>query len=35
MRRVKDIPQPMYLEDMDDIDFSGEDREFSSFAYRI
>ncbi|KAI8715407.1 Zn(2)-C6 fungal-type domain-containing protein [Fusarium sp. LHS14.1] len=30
-----DIPQPMYLEDMDDIDFSGEDREFSSFAYRI
>ncbi|KAJ4324158.1 hypothetical protein N0V84_003991 [Fusarium piperis] len=30
-----DIPLPMYLEDMDDIDFSGEDREFSSFAYRI
>ncbi|KAJ3527993.1 hypothetical protein NM208_g10430 [Fusarium decemcellulare] len=30
-----DIPQPMYLEDMEDSDFSGEDREFSSFAYRI
>ncbi|KAM5345352.1 hypothetical protein ACJ41O_011214 [Fusarium nematophilum] len=30
-----DIPQPMYLEDMEDSDFSGEDREFSSFAYRV
>lgn len=30
-----DIPQPMYLEDFDDQLFSGEDRPFSSFAYRI
>ncbi|KAH8686904.1 hypothetical protein BGZ61DRAFT_354119 [Ilyonectria robusta] len=29
------IPQSLYLEDMEDCDFSGEDREFSSFAYRI
>lgn len=29
------IPQPMYLEDFDDQLFSGEDRPFSSFAYRI
>ncbi|KKA31189.1 hypothetical protein TD95_005416 [Thielaviopsis punctulata] len=29
------IPQPMYLEDLENADFSGEDREFSSFAYRI
>ncbi|KAK7417014.1 hypothetical protein QQZ08_011772 [Neonectria magnoliae] len=29
------IPQPLYLEDMEDRDFSGDDREFSSFAYRI
>lgn len=25
----------MYLEDLEDREFSGEDREFSSFAYRI
>lgn len=25
----------MYLEDLEDTDFSGEDQEFSSFAYRI
>ncbi|KAI1321261.1 N-terminal binuclear Zn cluster-containing/DNA binding domain-containing protein [Xylariaceae sp. FL0255] len=30
-----DIPRPMYLEDFDDQVFSGEDRMFSSFAYRI
>ncbi|KAI0016301.1 N-terminal binuclear Zn cluster-containing/DNA binding domain-containing protein [Xylariomycetidae sp. FL0641] len=30
-----DIPRPMYLEDFDDQLFSGEEREFSSFAYRI
>ncbi|KAK3302445.1 uncharacterized protein B0T15DRAFT_487574 [Chaetomium strumarium] len=29
------IPPPSYMEDFDDQDFSGEDREFSSFAYRI
>jgi hypothetical protein len=30
------IPQPtIYMEDFDDQLFSGEDREFSSFAYRI
>ncbi|KXX80485.1 Proline utilization trans-activator [Madurella mycetomatis] len=29
------IPTPMYLEDFDDQIFSGEDREFSSFTYRI
>ncbi|KAI1488773.1 N-terminal binuclear Zn cluster-containing/DNA binding domain-containing protein [Biscogniauxia mediterranea] len=29
------IPRPMYLEDFDDQVFSGEEREFSSFAYRI
>ncbi|KAI0527726.1 hypothetical protein F5B22DRAFT_1458 [Xylaria bambusicola] len=29
------IPRPMYLEDFDDQLFSGEDREFSSFAYRV
>ncbi|KAI1272038.1 hypothetical protein F5Y07DRAFT_322664 [Xylaria sp. FL0933] len=29
------IPRPMYLEDFDDQVFSGEDREFSSFAYRV
>ncbi|KKF97096.1 hypothetical protein CFO_g545 [Ceratocystis platani] len=29
------IPTPMYLQDLEDADFSGEDREFSSFAYRI
>ncbi|GAB1320198.1 hypothetical protein MFIFM68171_10408 [Madurella fahalii] len=29
------IPTPMYLEDFDDQLFSGEDREFSSFTYRI
>ncbi|TLD22822.1 hypothetical protein PspLS_07157 [Pyricularia sp. CBS 133598] len=29
------IPMPMYMEDFDDQLFSGEDREFSSFAYRI
>ncbi|PSR94386.1 hypothetical protein BD289DRAFT_363432 [Coniella lustricola] len=29
------IPHPMYLEDFDDQLFSGEDRPFSSFAYRI
>lgn len=30
-----DIPQPMYMDDFDDQLFSGEDRPFSSFAYRI
>ncbi|KAJ4264940.1 hypothetical protein NW762_005183 [Fusarium torreyae] len=30
-----DIPQPMNLRDMEDSDFSGMNREFSSFAYRI
>jgi hypothetical protein len=25
----------MYLEDLEDKEFSGDDREFSSFAYRI
>jgi hypothetical protein len=25
----------MYLEDLEDREFSGEEREFSSFAYRI
>ncbi|KAG5922101.1 hypothetical protein E4U42_005600 [Claviceps africana] len=29
------ISIPLYLEDLEDQDFSGEDREFSSFAYRI
>lgn len=29
------IPQPMYMEDFDDQIFSGEEREFSSFTYRI
>ncbi|KAG6365519.1 hypothetical protein INS49_007130 [Diaporthe citri] len=29
------IPQPMYMEDFDDQLFSGEDRPFSSFAYRV
>ncbi|KAI1384375.1 uncharacterized protein F4822DRAFT_432922 [Hypoxylon trugodes] len=29
------IPRPMFLEDFDDQLFSGIDREFSSFAYRI
>ncbi|KAI5863296.1 hypothetical protein GGS23DRAFT_604915 [Durotheca rogersii] len=29
------IPRPMYLEDFDDQVFSGEEREFSSFAYRV
>ncbi|KAF7554656.1 hypothetical protein G7046_g6762 [Stylonectria norvegica] len=29
------IPQPMYLEDLEDLEFSGDDRSFSSFAYRI
>ncbi|KAL8420052.1 hypothetical protein RB594_002996 [Gaeumannomyces avenae] len=29
------VPVPMYMEDFDDQLFSGEDREFSSFAYRI
>ncbi|KUI55541.1 Activator of stress genes 1 [Cytospora mali] len=31
----QNIPQPMYLEDFDDQLFSGEDRPFSSFAYRV
>ncbi|KAL2129911.1 hypothetical protein VTI74DRAFT_7154 [Chaetomium olivicolor] len=29
------IPPPLYMEDFDDQTFSGEDREFSSFTYRI
>ncbi|KAI0166526.1 hypothetical protein GGR57DRAFT_496790 [Xylariaceae sp. FL1272] len=29
------IPRPMYLEDFDDQLFTGEEREFSSFAYRV
>lgn len=29
------IPTPAYIEDFDDQIFTGEDREFSSFAYRI
>ncbi|KAH7142671.1 hypothetical protein B0J13DRAFT_445418 [Dactylonectria estremocensis] len=29
------IPQPVYLEDLEDSQFSGDEREFSSFAYRI
>ncbi|KAK2011103.1 hypothetical protein LZ32DRAFT_606850 [Colletotrichum eremochloae] len=29
------IPQPMALTDLEDQDFSGEDRPFSSFAYRV
>ncbi|KAK4210944.1 hypothetical protein QBC37DRAFT_22777 [Rhypophila decipiens] len=29
------IPPPAYMEDFDDQLFSGEDREFSSFTYRI
>ncbi|KAG6009903.1 hypothetical protein E4U21_001005 [Claviceps maximensis] len=29
------ISIPLYLEDLEDQDFSGDDREFSSFAYRI
>ncbi|KAH8781220.1 hypothetical protein F5883DRAFT_169247 [Diaporthe sp. PMI_573] len=29
------IPQPMHMEDFDDQLFSGEDRTFSSFAYRV
>ncbi|GAP89716.1 putative C6 zinc finger domain-containing protein [Rosellinia necatrix] len=29
------IPRPMYLEDFEDQLFSGEDRMFSSFAYRV
>ncbi|KAI3336342.1 N-terminal binuclear Zn cluster-containing/DNA binding domain-containing protein [Xylariaceae sp. AK1471] len=29
------IPRPMYLDDFDDQLFTGEDREFSSFAYRV
>lgn len=32
---AREIPTPAYLEDFDDQLFSGEDREFSSFAYRI
>ena len=31
----QEIPQPMYIEDFDDQLFSGEERPFSSFAYRI
>ncbi|TXB98596.1 hypothetical protein FocTR4_00012787 [Fusarium oxysporum f. sp. cubense] len=30
-----DIPEPMYLRDMNESDFSGTSQEFSSFAYRI
>lgn len=33
--RLQNVPVPMYMEDFDDQLFSGEDREFSSFAYRI
>ncbi|KAF6820288.1 C6 zinc finger domain-containing protein [Colletotrichum plurivorum] len=29
------IPPPMSLADLEDQDFSGDDREFSSFAYRV
>ncbi|KAI1267207.1 hypothetical protein F5Y18DRAFT_425051 [Xylariaceae sp. FL1019] len=29
------VPRPMYLEDFDDQLFTGEEREFSSFAYRV
>ncbi|KAI1815976.1 N-terminal binuclear Zn cluster-containing/DNA binding domain-containing protein [Poronia punctata] len=29
------IPRPMYLEDFDDQIFTGEERTFSSFAYRV
>lgn len=29
------IPQPMFMEDFDDQIFTGEDRPFSSFAFRI
>ncbi|KEY70035.1 hypothetical protein S7711_04050 [Stachybotrys chartarum IBT 7711] len=29
------IPPPMTLDDLENRDFSGDDREFSSFAYRI
>ncbi|KAL7906349.1 N-terminal binuclear Zn cluster-containing/DNA binding domain-containing protein [Trichoderma velutinum] len=29
------IPQPMSLEDLEDREFSGDERRFSSFAYRI
>lgn len=29
------IPAPMFLDDLEDREFSGEQREFSSFAYRI
>ncbi|PKS10017.1 hypothetical protein jhhlp_004642 [Lomentospora prolificans] len=29
------IPPPTYLEDLDNKEFSGDDRQFSSFAYRI
>ncbi|KAJ4190532.1 hypothetical protein NW759_016731 [Fusarium solani] len=29
------IPKPLDLKDLEDSDFSGDDREFSSFAYRI
>jgi hypothetical protein len=32
---LQTIPQPMYLEDLEDREFSGDDRPFSSFAYRI
>ena len=31
----QNIPSPMYMEDFDDQIFSGEERQFSSFAYRI
>lgn len=29
------IPPPLTLTDLEDQDFSGDDRQFSSFAYRI
>ncbi|WDK15553.1 hypothetical protein CGRA01v4_06834 [Colletotrichum graminicola] len=32
---VQNIPPPMNLTDLEDQDFSGEDRPFSSFAYRV
>ncbi|KAL6912961.1 hypothetical protein FSST1_010721 [Fusarium sambucinum] len=31
----EDIPQPAYLEDVDDSSFYGLNREFSSFTYRV
>jgi hypothetical protein len=31
----QDIPPPAYVEDFDDQIFSGDERSFSSFAYRI